>query len=204
MFPIRDFLFYICLIPTAERSYKDRCIFMCTQRSPCIFRHVYAEPSDVVTLCVFPTITSCLLRETVSVEDIVNLMHQVSMGMKYLEKKNFVHRDLAARNVLLVNQNFAKISDFGLSKALGADDNYYKVHTKITLINAQHRRASQIFAELLRTYSKNIFIWTLFNFVHRNLELDAHNTHFRRNHHHKFRTFSQIFYFFKLCPHTSQ
>lgn len=71
----------------------------------------------------------CPHRDTVSVENIVNLMHQVSMGMKYLEEKNFVHRDLAARNVLLVNQQFAKISDFGLSKALGADDNYYKVHT---------------------------------------------------------------------------
>lgn len=55
------------------------------------------------------------------------LMHQVSIGMKYLEGRNFVHRDLAARNVLLVNQQYAKISDFGLSKALGADDNYYKV-----------------------------------------------------------------------------
>lgn len=71
----------------------------------------------------------CLHRDNVTVENIVNLMHQVSMGMKYLEEKNFVHRDLAARNVLLVNQQFAKISDFGLSKALGADDNYYKVHT---------------------------------------------------------------------------
>lgn len=38
-----------------------------------------------------------------------------------------MHRDLAARNVLLVNQRYAKISDFGLSKALGADGNYYKV-----------------------------------------------------------------------------
>ncbi|XP_029285167.1 tyrosine-protein kinase ZAP-70 isoform X2 [Cottoperca gobio] len=68
-------------------------------------------------------------RDTVTVEIIVNLMHQVSMGMKYLEEKNFVHRDLAARNVLLVNQQFAKISDFGLSKAIGADDNYYKART---------------------------------------------------------------------------
>ncbi|XP_034036041.1 tyrosine-protein kinase ZAP-70 [Thalassophryne amazonica] len=68
-------------------------------------------------------------RDNVTVENIVNLMHQVSKGMKYLEEKNFVHRDLAARNVLLVNQQFAKISDFGLSKALGADDNYYKART---------------------------------------------------------------------------
>uniref|UniRef100_A0A3Q3KIV8 Tyrosine-protein kinase n=1 Tax=Monopterus albus TaxID=43700 RepID=A0A3Q3KIV8_MONAL len=68
-------------------------------------------------------------KETVTVENIVNLMHQVSMGMKYLEEKNFVHRDLAARNVLLVNKQFAKISDFGLSKALGADGSYYKART---------------------------------------------------------------------------
>ncbi|XP_023372032.1 tyrosine-protein kinase SYK isoform X2 [Otolemur garnettii] len=62
-------------------------------------------------------------------KNIIELVHQVSMGMKYLEDSNFVHRDLAARNVLLVTQHYAKISDFGLSKALRADENYYKAQT---------------------------------------------------------------------------
>ncbi|GAB5579638.1 tyrosine-protein kinase SYK isoform X2 [Prionailurus iriomotensis] len=69
------------------------------------------------------------LHRHVKDKNIIELVHQVSMGMKYLEESNFVHRDLAARNVLLVTQHYAKISDFGLSKALRADENYYKAQT---------------------------------------------------------------------------
>ena len=62
-----------------------------------------------------------------SVKNVLELMFQVAEGMAYLESKNFVHRDLAARNVLLVYERFAKISDFGMSKALGFGNNYYQV-----------------------------------------------------------------------------
>ena len=65
-------------------------------------------------------------RET-PVAVILKLMYQVAEGMAYLESRNFVHRDLAARNVLLVDKFLAKITDFGMSKALHHDHSYYKV-----------------------------------------------------------------------------
>lgn len=68
-------------------------------------------------------------QQSLTIRDILVLMLQVSMGMQYLESKNYVHRDLAARNVLLVNESFAKISDFGMSRALGIGKDYYRAKT---------------------------------------------------------------------------
>jgi len=47
--------------------------------------------------------------------------------MAYLEQMRFVHRDLAARNVLVASESSVKISDFGMSRALGMGSDYYTV-----------------------------------------------------------------------------
>lgn len=67
--------------------------------------------------------------ESINANDLLLWSAEIAWGMTYLESKRFVHRDLAARNILLSSKTQAKISDFGLSRALGTDSEYYRAST---------------------------------------------------------------------------
>jgi serine/threonine protein kinase len=60
---------------------------------------------------------------------IMSMVLQISQGMEYLEKVRFVHRDLAARNVLVVDEDNVKISDFGMSRAIAGNSEYYRAES---------------------------------------------------------------------------
>lgn len=53
---------------------------------------------------------------------------QICKGMDYLASKRYVHRDLATRNILVESEFRVKIGDFGLTKVLPQDKEYYTVH----------------------------------------------------------------------------
>jgi serine/threonine protein kinase len=68
-----------------------------------------------------------LLKPTAA--KLIHMLHQASLGMLALGQAEIIHRDLAARNVLVDERLQIKVADFGLSRDLQEDRNYYRLKT---------------------------------------------------------------------------
>ena len=51
------------------------------------------------------------------------IVHDVSLGLRYLHNHDIVHRDISPNNILLTKYYVAKISDLGVAKALNGSRN---------------------------------------------------------------------------------
>ncbi|KAI6653850.1 hypothetical protein LOD99_3352 [Oopsacas minuta] len=56
---------------------------------------------------------------------LLRFSQEISAGMKHLSEKHFIHRDLAARNVLVAKDLTCRIADFGMSRELNSESEYY-------------------------------------------------------------------------------
>lgn len=62
----------------------------------------------------------------VTLAEMLWIATQIAAGMEHLVQRKCIHRDLAARNVLLGHYCTVKITDFGLSRQLEEDSDYYR------------------------------------------------------------------------------
>ena len=91
----------------------------------------------ITELAPLRSLLECLkepsLRATFAVPRLADFAAQICRGMRYLEGKRLIHRDLAARNILVFSKSLVKVSDFGLSRALGVGKDYYQTNFNANL-----------------------------------------------------------------------
>ncbi|RXN39143.1 tyrosine- kinase JAK2-like protein [Labeo rohita] len=66
-------------------------------------------------------------RQNVCTRRLLLFASQICKGMEYLQSMRYVHRDLAARNILVASDTLVKIADFGLTKIIPVEKEYYRV-----------------------------------------------------------------------------
>ncbi|XP_060746360.1 tyrosine-protein kinase JAK2a [Tachysurus vachellii] len=66
-------------------------------------------------------------KERFDHKKLLHYASQICKGMDYLGSRRYIHRDLATRNILVESEMRVKIGDFGLTKVLPQDKDYYTV-----------------------------------------------------------------------------
>ena len=100
--------------------------------------------------------------------ELTHILHQVALGLAALNYANVIHRDLAARNVLIGDALATKIADYGMSRDVTAERDYYRVQNLSRPLPVRWC-APEVLSELLFSvdsdvYSFGVLIFEVFSF----------------------------------------
>lgn len=107
---------------------------------------------------------SSLLKLCGSFEEplIRTFIRQVLVGLSYLHGKDIIHRDIKGANILVDIKGVVKISDFGVSKKLGEDDEQgaeKKAAKRTSLQGLIYWMAPEVVKQT--TYTKKADVWSV-------------------------------------------
>ncbi|KJE93758.1 tyrosine-protein kinase transforming protein Fes [Capsaspora owczarzaki ATCC 30864] len=94
-------------------------------------------------------------------------IRQIALGMEYLGTLHFVHRDLAARNCLVGKGMVVKIADFGLSREMASENEYYRMQTRGKLPvkwMAPETMTFRKFSSMSDVWSFGVTAWECFSY----------------------------------------
>ena len=119
----------------------------------------------VVSFCENGSLLSYLKDTAVSLGNKLRMASEIACGMAHLVQNHVVHRDLAARNVLVDSAAHCLIADFGLSRGLSSEKDYYKSSSGQFPIRwtAPEAMSSGRFNEASDVWSFGITLVELFN-----------------------------------------
>ncbi|KAG5851248.1 hypothetical protein ANANG_G00091050 [Anguilla anguilla] len=158
--------------PKANKEILDEAYVMASVDSPHVCRLLGICLTSSVQLITQLMPYGCLLdyvkenKDNIGSQYLLNWCLQIAKGMSYLEERHLVHRDLAARNVLVKTPQHVKITDFGLTKLLSADEKEYhaeggKVPIKwMALESILH----QTYTHKSDVWSYGVTVWELMTF----------------------------------------
>lgn len=108
---------------------------------------------------------SSLLKQCGCFEEplIRNFIRQVLVGLSYLHGKDIIHRDIKGANILIDIKGVVKISDFGVSKKLGQNEESvlgdHKTAKRTSLQGLVYWMAPEVVKQT--TYTKKADVWSV-------------------------------------------
>ncbi|XP_075707036.1 tyrosine-protein kinase JAK3 [Rhinoderma darwinii] len=109
-------------------------------------------------------------RDVLGFHHLLLYASQICKGMLYLGSQRYLHRDLASRNILVESPNHVRIGDFGLTKILPQDKEYYVVREQgpsPIFWHAPESLSDNIYSRESDVWSFGVLLYELFTYCER-------------------------------------
>ncbi|XP_056374107.1 tyrosine-protein kinase JAK3 isoform X4 [Hyla sarda] len=115
-------------------------------------------------------------KDGLGFHDLLLYASQICKGMLYLGSQRYLHRDLASRNILVQSPSHVKIGDFGLTKILPQDKEYYVVREQgqsPIFWHAPESLSDNIYSRESDVWSFGVLLYELFTYCERSYSPSA-------------------------------